>query len=279
MLRKSKVISVVGPDAFDYGLLIGHEDAHRLIRDETADIFITFPHRSLQEFLGSFFFVPSLLNHCRENEDILQGTVLEKPIFMENPLFLKCSLWFVNNDKHQNLEKSSKVCKRLQNYCTNIIYDIHLNTKHIAEKFPALDIASALRTKDKLRVRFLRGIISNCTVISRVTVESSSVLHWVLKVIASALKNVIYIKCNETEVHLGYFPENQIVLRGRKLSFAADLYVILKHLKVHDLSVHLHLENPTSYLNERQVGLLRTSRVEYSHLDRGRSGCHSVKEA
>ena len=55
LVRRSDIIKVVGEDAFDYGLLIGHEDAHRLIRDETADISVTFGHRSLQEFLGAFF--------------------------------------------------------------------------------------------------------------------------------------------------------------------------------------------------------------------------------
>ena len=47
LLQRSHVMSLIGQDAFDYGLLIGHED-FRLLRDETADIFITFPHRSLQ---------------------------------------------------------------------------------------------------------------------------------------------------------------------------------------------------------------------------------------
>ena len=56
LLQRSFVIQKVGPDAFDYGLLIGHEEAHMLIRDETADIFVTFPHRSLQEFLGGVCF-------------------------------------------------------------------------------------------------------------------------------------------------------------------------------------------------------------------------------
>ena len=43
LLRRSDVMNKVGKDAFDFGLLIGHEDAHRLIRDETADIFCDFP--------------------------------------------------------------------------------------------------------------------------------------------------------------------------------------------------------------------------------------------
>ena len=53
LLKRSDVIREIGEDAFDYGLLIGHEAAHMLIRDETANMFVAFPHRSVQEFLGA----------------------------------------------------------------------------------------------------------------------------------------------------------------------------------------------------------------------------------
>ena len=59
--QKSQIIEVVGPDAFEYGFFIGNED-HRLFGDETVDIFIDFPHRSIMEFFGSFFFIWSLHN-------------------------------------------------------------------------------------------------------------------------------------------------------------------------------------------------------------------------
>ena len=36
------------------GLLIGNED---MINHLIADVLITFPHRSIQEFLGAFYFV------------------------------------------------------------------------------------------------------------------------------------------------------------------------------------------------------------------------------
>ena len=86
LLQRSKVISEVGEHAFDYGLLIGHED-FRLIRDETADIFITFPHRSLQEFLGAYFFVLALARG--EPLERYLGKDREKPLFMINPLISK----------------------------------------------------------------------------------------------------------------------------------------------------------------------------------------------
>ena len=54
-LLRSQVISELGEDAFQYGLLIGHED-FRLIGEETADILVTFAHRTIQQFFAAFFF-------------------------------------------------------------------------------------------------------------------------------------------------------------------------------------------------------------------------------
>ena len=53
---ESDIIKVVGPQPFQSGFLIGHRDS-RLLKDETADVFVRFPHRSIQEFLIAFFFV------------------------------------------------------------------------------------------------------------------------------------------------------------------------------------------------------------------------------
>ena len=57
LLKRKEVIAEVGEEAFDYGLLIGHEDAFRFIPDETADVFVSFPHRTILEFLGFFCFI------------------------------------------------------------------------------------------------------------------------------------------------------------------------------------------------------------------------------
>ena len=57
--QRSDVIEEVGEDAFEIGLLIGHKD-FRLSGVETADILITCPHLTIQEFLGSFGFLQML---------------------------------------------------------------------------------------------------------------------------------------------------------------------------------------------------------------------------
>ena len=88
--QRSRVIEEVGSDVFDYGLLIGHED-FKLIRDETADILISFPHRSLHEFLGAFYFVLAL---NKENDlKNFRKTAVE---FVTNPLFHQFCLWWLD---------------------------------------------------------------------------------------------------------------------------------------------------------------------------------------
>ena len=69
LLHRSQVIKDVGPDAFDYGLLIGHEDYH-VVTTTLADIYVTFPHRSNQEFLGALYFV-MMLNAGKSIENYL----------------------------------------------------------------------------------------------------------------------------------------------------------------------------------------------------------------
>ena len=79
---------------FDYGLIIGHED-YRLRASETADIFITFVHRTIQEFLGSFYFVQMLCKDHRIYNLLPRGC--KKPIFLSNCLALEFCVWFISN--------------------------------------------------------------------------------------------------------------------------------------------------------------------------------------
>ena len=83
---------MVGEFAFDNGLFAGHEDI-RLLGDPTADIYVTYPHRSLEEFFGSYGFVQSLYEG-QSLDDIL-GADCKEPIFMMNPLVLSFCLWFL----------------------------------------------------------------------------------------------------------------------------------------------------------------------------------------
>ena len=99
--RTTDVIKVVGDDCFQYGLLIGHKD-YRLLKDETADIILSYPHRSIEEFLVAFFFVIM----ANDGNIILQE---ENVWLLFNPVVLKFVFGFCTVAMKRLLSRKDKV--------------------------------------------------------------------------------------------------------------------------------------------------------------------------
>ena len=155
LLQKRDVIKDIGPDAFDYGLLIGHEDSRRR-QDETADIYVTFPHRSIQEFLGTFYFI-MMLNAGKSIESLLDSDCKE-PIFMMNPLFLHFCLWFLYSDQEYfSFENIYQLRGSLVSYCFKRIKFLEDVTK-IINTYPGLDIQGAFKKQDDLSLKFFKRL-------------------------------------------------------------------------------------------------------------------------
>ena len=156
LLQRSRITRQVGPDVFDYGLLIGHEDAHRLILDETADIFVTYPHRSIFEFLGAFYFVMNLGK--RQTIDS-SGTTFK--IYLKNPLFSQFCLWFL--DESNNLfhfPERSFASDQLIRYTAEKIDDFTIDFFGLASEFPSLGLA--LDDRNDLALAMLEKVFKTC---------------------------------------------------------------------------------------------------------------------
>ena len=132
--QKSRVIRVVGPDAFEYGFFIDHED-YRLFGDETADIFIDFPHRSLQDFFGSFYFIWSL--HSGKNIADFVGVKCQHPPFLLSPIILQFCLWF-SGTKDIFSNSPTETYYTIKSYISDKINHLQLDLKTIKLFFPAL---------------------------------------------------------------------------------------------------------------------------------------------
>ena len=154
LLQRSEVDGIVGANAFEYGFFTGHED-FRLSADPTADIYVTYAHRSLEEFFGSFGFIQAL--EGKSVDDIL-GSDCEKPIFMVNPLVLNFCLWFLSREY---LEKSSEIYDKLTSYVAKRIDRYTLDTKVITELFPAIDIWNP-RPENILVLKFFKDVFKKC---------------------------------------------------------------------------------------------------------------------
>ena len=179
LFKRSRVEGEVGKDAFDYGFLIGNED---LIGDVKTDILITFPHRSIQEFFGAFFFVLQLI----DQKDIvsLLGDNSNKPIFMMNPLFLHFVFWFLSDqcsDDYFTLDNRDEACDTLHSY---IYHKIHKELGiGITKKFQGIDFQRALETKDEISIEQFRRILVRFNRLKYLVVrrhDSDDTVAWIL---------------------------------------------------------------------------------------------------
>ena len=137
LMQRREIFEKVGNDAFNYGLLIGHEDCFLLLKDITADIFVTFPHRSIQEFLGAFFFIRMLSKG--ESVESLLGVHCSKPIFTVNPLFLHFCLWLARSSPYFQVIDSPTAYKKLRAFVLSRINFEQLHLANTSALYPALD--------------------------------------------------------------------------------------------------------------------------------------------
>ena len=128
LLRSQHVLQEVGPEAFDYGLLIGHNDYWKLIGDITADIFVTFLHASIQEFLGAFFFVIELDG----GESVQNLLGINQEYIKENRSFLSFCAWFLySNQSFLNLENIFDVRRKLVGHMAVLNYSQMLEFQEV----------------------------------------------------------------------------------------------------------------------------------------------------
>ena len=260
MLKRTDVIQEVGPDAFDYGLLIGHED-FRLIRDETSDIYVTFPHRSIQEFLGAFYLICEL--HKGSQIETVLGTDEKNLIFMKNPLFLQFCLWFLcDSKKYFDFHRGQDIYIYLRDFCVNRVNGVDLDIPHIRRTYAALDVKAAHDRNHQLRLNFLRDIFANCDQMRGIEVDVYDPLDWILNSLALLLKKVTRIQCsntnpistsNESEFRISYLQGPNIVIDlnttksiREKKKIVDELKTILKHFvtPVDNPSLFLYLNKP-----------------------------------
>ena len=177
LLKKGDVLREVGPEAFDYGLLIGHED-FRLLKDESADIFVTFPHQSFIEFLGAFYFIQALIMKTDLNSLRID---LAEPLFMTNLLFLHFCLWFLNHSKsYFDFENVEYVHDILQKYILSRIDTKSLRFRSVVVKYPALNIEEILQKKDRITSNFFGDVLTKCNNVRVLQLVYPESLDWVL---------------------------------------------------------------------------------------------------
>ena len=153
VLEKSEVLRIAGDFVLDYGFLAGHRD----FSDPTADISVTYAHRSIEEFFGSFAFLQALAEG-QSLDDIL-GSDCKKPIFMVNPLVLRFCLWFQTKEC---FNFSRDIYQKLVLFAAERIDFRLLDTRLVEEMYPAMNINHPLRETYSLELNFLEHVLEKC---------------------------------------------------------------------------------------------------------------------
>ena len=163
LLQKSEIIEIAGDFVLDYGFF-GVEKNFTCL---TADTYVNYAHRSLEEFFGSFGFLQAL-NDGKSVEDIL-GSDYEKQIFLVNPLVFTFCLWL---SKKCFGGSQGIVYDKLVSYAAQQI-DVHvMNMQIIAEMYPAINIKKALENRNSLKLGFFKDVFKKCKQVRDLRVSS-----------------------------------------------------------------------------------------------------------
>ena len=144
-------------DPFEYGILVGHED-FRLVGHETADVFVTFLHTSIQEFLGGFYFMKMLTDGASiEGLPFIDSMW---PIFMVNPLFLYFCLYLLyEKQTYFGFQK-----RNLYEYLRQFMSEkINMTQLHLERLYPALEINNRNKFKTEFGLNLFYESLELCS--------------------------------------------------------------------------------------------------------------------
>ena len=170
-MQRSEVEGIVGTNAFQYGFFTGHED-FGLCTDPTADICVTYAHRSIEEFFGSLGFLQALDDG--QSVDEILGSDCEKLIFMVNPLVFQFCLWL-----RAEFFGSRRIVYDKLAACVAQQIDVHvLDIDNVDEMFPAMGIRKAVRDKDSLKLEFFKQVFEKCEQVRVFQIRRYKTRYW-----------------------------------------------------------------------------------------------------
>ena len=177
-------IEMIDEYIFDYGLIIGHED-YRLRGSETADIFITFVHRTIQEFLGSFYFV-QVLSKGKQIDSLLPHGCKE-PICMSNQMIIEFCIWFLSDSSNSlPLVEISIARQVLKSIILQHIDFPQINLCELSLLYPSLFLPMFVLGKNGPTSKFCSKILKECKTVKEFSHLGSN--FWVLKEMKNHLK-------------------------------------------------------------------------------------------
>ena len=173
-LCTSEIVEDVGEDAFEYGVLVGHED-FRLLGHAMADVFVTFLHSSIQEFFGSYYFMKKL--NVGKSIESLSHLDSVWPIFMVDPLFLYFCLYFLHEKQDYFDFKKSNLYRVLAQFMSEKFDMIQLELADVERLYPALEIKNRKKLTKELGKNILTEALAFCDRTNEIIIRHEGLMN------------------------------------------------------------------------------------------------------
>ena len=229
----------------DLGLLISHGGGDSL----------KFPDRTIEIFSGALYFI-LLLSEGEALADIL-GSDCKQPIFLMDQLFLYFCLSLLENPSSLKISNAYSVREKLQLFVVDKANYNQLDLGDLGEIYPALKIAWGGTESDALVKNFLLNVLSRCTNVKFLTLDSKIPFNDILAAMQPTLRNICKIQIgdytepseacipkevrkNEIHVVVNDLPEDQIetlLTTLGKTNKLICIYVIYFEAAMLDLAV------------------------------------------
>ena len=173
--KRGEVIRIIGDDAFEFGILIGHED-FRLMTDPTSDIFIMFPHRTIQEFLGSFHMTKSL--NLSEGPD---------PLFLIDLSLLHFCCWLTMNQSCDVGLNKTKAFSDLQDKF------LHFYNVTLLDLITMNRIVKPFTKNDQVLVKFWNTLLSKCVKVKHLLLSTANPIGSIIKALGCIVSDLVSV--------------------------------------------------------------------------------------
>ena len=190
-LERSQIIEQVGQDVFEYGLLIG-EDSFSLTRDMTVDTLVSFPHRSLQEFLGAFYFVLSLGKKQTVNDE--EKAFVE---YLKNPLFFQFCHWLLDESyRFFSFPERAIAYETLNSYVIEQINAVEVDFQKLERNYPTLGLALG-DNRNEIALKILEATLVKCSKMKHIVIQP----HHPIDRILGCVHRFIFQNLNSIEIY------------------------------------------------------------------------------
>ena len=218
-LCSSEIVEDVREDAFEYGVLVGHED-FRLLGHETADVFVTFLHSSIQEFLGGFFFM--LMLNFGETIESLPYIDPAWPIFMMDPLFFYFCLYFLHDKQNFFDFQKARLHKYIAQFMSEKFNMTQVELPDLERLYPALERKNRNKLTKELGCSILSEALAFCGKADEIIVRHEGFLNQLFDY--CQMSNVKYVRSVDR-----FIPVTSPFSLLRKQTAKDEFSVIISH--------------------------------------------------